>query len=1208
MLKVRARTLEHARRDPSTIGARSAVTPMIAAHEPVRGRHLDLLRTVLAACALLGPLVFQGKADAALPDAAQRRFSQFHAQHWMPEQGLPSDSGYSLDIAGDGQLWIGTTEGLARFDGRRFEVFDRRTDATLPSNEVWWVDAHDDGSLTVALASGALLHGVPGRFERWPLAGTDPVRLFHRMPDGRAWICRSTGIELHDRRGVVSWRLPVEGLGACVLTADGHLVAHAGHEGIRVSLSGESTHPVRIPIPGASGASELGLHAERGTTWLWNATSLVEWPDGRTPTQLATPEGLRGCINFLRTPDGTLWCAANRRSGLSRSLAGPLQMQRVEGSPDGAFDLAADRDGGLWVMTWGQGLWRISAPPVLTIGATEGLEPARLAFLHERPDGTLLLGGRGRIWSWHNDRLQPLALPPVRSVSESWLAVTTSASGEILLGRHHGLSTSPWPPAAGAWRDVYAGADDGVYALTVSSDSAVWIGSEFVARWAGDAQPIMVQSRLPLVYAFVEDVDGRMWAATQDGIWRQSADGSFVRTDARGPDGRRFIVMSATRDDAGRLWFGGYETGLWRHDGRGWSHYTSDDGLPSDTAYGLVDDGHGRLWISHGRGLYTLGLGDDDAPLRARIREYGRADGLRGAAFNGGSGTPALRTRDGLLWFSSDDGAVRIDPARMPVLPKAPPIRIDAIIADDGLVRAPASTLELDAGAALTRVRVESPAPGVADHVDFVWRLVPLAEDWQRVPVSGEIELTRLPPGLHRLELANRIEGQLHPGAAIEIRQRAPWYLHPATWAAAVFAFVAAAMMVFRWRLWALNERNRRLEATVAERTAALLAEQRRVLDAEAARREAEQALQFRLLAESREIWNGLDGDARLVLAAVIQNAGASRARIAEIWAGLVASPDGAASARFGLAWSQLERAGLVRADGPGWCVGRPELAMLPDVRQPLADLALAQSRRVGAYRLLECIGSGGHGEVFRAINVHDQSTAAIKLLYADAELRRDAQRRLEREGDVVSRIRHPNIVRMLERGEHDGRIYLAMSYVPGRTLANAIAEDGAFAPARVRRIAFALADALATLHEAGVVHRDVNPNNIRLQPNDEPVLLDFGLARGARHSTLTRPQTLLGTLPYMAPEQLRGEEATAAADAWALGIVCVEMLTGSLPWRGVSTIEMAVEVGGYRSWADYPAITPAAWDLRVRSLLVADPALRPGIRDWMQEFAGLPA
>lgn len=1115
----------------------------------------------------------------------------------MPADGLPGDSGYSLAMAPDGHLWVGTTEALARFDGRRFERYDSRSDPSLPTNEIWWVGVNDDGSLTVALASGPLLKGRPGEFVPWPLQGTDPVRLAHPMTDGRTWLCRTNGIELHDPQGGVLWRQQFPGLARCAVTDGGYLVAYNGLEAIRLQLdSPESSE--RLAIPMANGTADVGIHTENGTTWIWNAGTLVEWPDRAGARFHSTPDALRGCVNFLRA-NGILWCAANRAQGLSRSPGSVLEMKTLEGSPDAALDLAFDRHGGLWVMTWGNGLWRLSAPPIRTIGAPEGLEPARIAFIHERPDGGVLLGGRGRIWHWQEAQLEALALPDTRGVNESWLSLATTPSGQLLLGRHHGLSLSDWPPMPDSWRDLYAGEDHGIYALHASPDGTLWIGSEFVARWHYEGPPEHVQDDLPLVYAFVQGVEGEVWAATQDGIWRQSPGGKFVRSDAQGPQGRRFIVMSATRDHTGSLWFGGYESGLWRHDQRGWQRYTSANGLPSDTAYGLVDDGHGRLWASHGRGLYTLDLGAEDQPLRARIREYGLGDGLRGQAFNGGSGTPALRARDGTLWFASDDGAVQLDPAQLPQVPAAPPIRIRAIQVDDTRPLLASATVQLPAGTDRTRIEIESPAPGLADRIELVWRLLPLSPQWLTVPADGAVVLTRLPPGQQRLELANRVEGRLHPGATLAIVQHAPWYLLPWTWAAALIAIVGVAGATFRWRLRALRERARRLEAEVAERSAALLAEQRRVLDAEAAQREAEQALRYRQIADAREAWTALEGDARLLLAAMVQRPGASLSGLAADLSDLPTVTRADVRRRLDQALDKLLREGLVTADGDSWRVARAELALLPDVHQPLAELALAQSRRIGAFRLVERIGSGGNGEVFRALNVHDGSTAAVKLLYADAELRRDAQKRLEREGDIVSKIRHPNIVRMLERGEHDGRLYLAMEYVPGRPLAQAIADDGHFQPARVRRIALALADALATLHAAGVVHRDVNPNNIRLTPDDLPVLLDFGLARGTRHSTLTRPQTLLGTLPYMAPEQFRGEEAAASADAWALGVVCVEMLTGHLPWRGATTIEMAVEVGAFRGWADYPPIMPPAWNLLVRALLDPDATRRPGLRTW---------
>ncbi len=167
----------------------------------------------------------------------------------------------------------------------------------------------------------------------------------------------------------------------------------------------------------------------------------------------------------------------------------------------------------------------------------------------------------------------------------------------------------------------------------------------------------------------------------------------------------------------------------------------------------------------------------------------------------------------------------------------------------------------------------------------------------------------------------------------------------------------------------------------------------------------------------------------------------------------------------------------------------------------------------------------------------------------------------MEGEGEIVAAIAHPNIVRLLERGEHGGRLYLAMELLEGDTLAQRLTR-GKLSERRALQMGAQIASALAALHAHGVIHRDVTSGNIMCLPDGRFVLLDFGLARGAARTTLTEAATMVGTLPYMAPEILRSEAVDEASDLWSLGVVLFEALVGHLPWgEGQPTLQMALAI-----------------------------------------------
>lgn len=1137
-----------------------------------------------------------------IPGSAAREFRHFGLRHYTLEDGLPGESGYNMLIDRDGTLWLGSSEGLIRFDGRRFELFDSRSEPAMATHEVFALSEDGEGGLLIAMAGGQLLAGRPGDMRR---VGYSTDRLFAvRAFNRQVLTCGVSGIHrwLGGQPAVVV-RLPDE---THCFETDGDDRWLALSIRSAVLLQGDRVLARRDDL-GFSDAREIRAHLDGDRIWLWDDTQLLEWTPAGATRRHSTPPALRRCQTLVRDLEGTLWCASNKAEGLARSSTDPREMKVVTGSVDHVMDLAVDRAGGLWLWTWGHGLYRMEAGPVRLIGSADGV--GSIAFIRPGRDDSVMLMARDGAWRWQHDHPEPLPDLPARKLDDRWLSYVELANGIALLGSSYGLHSRSLRSSQ-EWQHDPTLERAGVYTLMPDGDG-VLIGSDQVHRWTSADSVELLQAGMPVVYSMVRDRAGLAYAATRDGIWQQRPDGGFERVAAApAPTDRAFIVMSALRDRRDHLWFGGYESGLWRYDGKHWLHLSTADGLPSDTAYGLVDDESGRIWISHGRGLYTLNPKEVDALKAAGQRldaiEYTRADGLPSERYNGGSSTAAIRQGDGSLWFASDDGAVQIDPRGWPRVTPMPTIGLRRLEIDGQAWTTTTQGLNLAPGTQNTRVQIQAPSLGAADRIELGWRLQPGQPSYRNVPADGWIELPRLSPGSLHLEVAAKTDGIWRPPWRLSITQLAPWYLMPWFWAAGIGLLFAAIVVLWRWRMRALHGRNAALEALVAERGSALAAEQNRALQADLARREAERELHFRRLADAREIWSQLDAMARVVLAAVAQSERSDKQSAAAALAVVQDEVGGYSAARVDSTLTRLGESGLLLQEGATWRLLRSEIALLPETQRPLVQLAREQALRIGAYRLLDVIGRGGHGEVYRAQNVHDGSPAAVKLLDADPLLRQDALRRLTREGEIVAQLRHPHIVRLLERGEQGGRVYLAMELVEGETLARYL-QRGPLSSAECLRIARELASALATLHAAGVVHRDVNPNNIMIDRGGRSVLLDFGLARGHRHSTLTRPQTLLGTLPYMAPEQLRGEDAGPAADVWAFGVVCAEMLTGRLPWRAEQTIEMAVEVGAYRGWNDYPAIADTEWQRRLHLWLAPAAADRPRAEDVAKQLGAVP-
>ena len=233
--------------------------------------------------------------------------------------------------------------------------------------------------------------------------------------------------------------------------------------------------------------------------------------------------------------------------------------------------------------------------------------------------------------------------------------------------------------------------------------------------------------------------------------------------------------------------------------------------------------------------------------------------------------------------------------------------------------------------------------------------------------------------------------------------------------------------------------------------------------------------------------------------------------------------------------------------------------------------MPLAPRTRLGAYEVLEAIGAGSMGEVYRARDLRLGRDVAIKILPSEVASSAERIARFEREARTVAALNHPNIVTIFSVEHEEGTRFLTMELIRGEPLSNLVAPGG-LPIARVLELTIPLADALVAAHEQGVVHRDLKPGNVMVTREGRLKILDFGLATAAASeerdpvtSTIAHPLSqegqVLGTVPYMAPEQVRGEAADARSDLFALGIILYELTAGHRPFRGRTSADIASSI-----------------------------------------------
>lgn len=250
----------------------------------------------------------------------------------------------------------------------------------------------------------------------------------------------------------------------------------------------------------------------------------------------------------------------------------------------------------------------------------------------------------------------------------------------------------------------------------------------------------------------------------------------------------------------------------------------------------------------------------------------------------------------------------------------------------------------------------------------------------------------------------------------------------------------------------------------------------------------------------------------------------------------------------------------------------------------------LSPGSTIAGYEVEAVVGSGGIGVLYRARQVRLDRPVALKLVEADTAREPVVRERLRREARTVAALDHPNIVPLYEAGEEDGTVYIVTRWVDGTELGTLIRRDGPLEPGRAARIAAQIASALEVAHEKGLIHRDIKPSNAILTSEDHVYLTDFGLTKRAESASgFTAAGQMLGTIDYVAPEQIEGGESDARGDVYGLACVLFETLTGAPPFAGAGG-------GMAKMWAHLNAEPPSVREQRPDVPQALDEVIRRGL------------
>ena len=725
--------------------------------EGMKTRRYRLWRSIGAVALVCAFAWAPGSASALDPDKA---LTQYHYEYWLPEDGLPQISVQSVVQDPRGYLWIGTQEGLVRFDGVRFTIFDSRNTPAVTNNYITDQLLARDGTLWAGTFGGGLLkvrEGVVSSLQTADGLASDIVHALAEGLDGEIWIGTEKGLNrLHD--GELEIYTTDEGLPHELVQA--LLVDHTGTLWVGTHGGGVVRHEHGVfnafARPLASDLISVLYEAPGGAVWIGTVdVGLYRYLDGQL-LHMGGEQGLTSerMVAVHEDGDENLW-VGTYDGGLCRLEGDHFNcFTTAEGLVhDHITDFEEDVEGNLWFGSLGGGLNRFRDAKFTSIGTAEGLS---------HPGVWVVLEGSRGLWVGTENGLdlfvdgKPVDYPGRQAAAEdSLMAVYEAPDGTVWTGLYGGglrrLSEGRWTTYTTA-NDL---ADDQVFSITQDREGALWIGTRSGLNRLVDGQftTFTTENGLPHdnIKALHVDSKGVLWVGTRGGGLARFLYDEFIPFEIDEElTANQKLVYSIHEDEDGVLWFGTFG-GLIRHkDGRS-DIFTIRDGLHDDAAYQILEDGRGNLWMSCNRGVYSVSK--DDLALVAEGRKdrvkstaYGRADGMPSTECNGGSQPAGWRTADGCLWFPTVDGVASIDPLDVERNPIPPPVLIESVEVD-GVPVDPQQELVLPPGRKRLEFRFTAPSLTAAERVEFKTLLAGAERSWTEPDTRRDVVYSSLSHG-----------------------------------------------------------------------------------------------------------------------------------------------------------------------------------------------------------------------------------------------------------------------------------------------------------------------------------------------------------------------------------------------------------------------------------------------------------------------------
>jgi ligand-binding sensor domain-containing protein/signal transduction histidine kinase len=796
--------------------------------------------------AMLGILLIViGNCALALDPTLQ--VSQYVLDTWQAADGLPAAAGEAIARTPDGYLWIGTGEGLARFDGVRFAVFDHSNESAIPSKGILALYVDRAAKLWIGTRAGlaVLQNGQFMPVQTDARVAHAVIRAIVEDRERRLWVGTTNGLlEIdgdHSRVFGTADGLRDSHIRALLADRNGEIWVATLTGGLH-RFDGKEFKAVQLG-PDAAGELVSAMYEDTdGTLWFGTRSGSLYRRTGDRSEVVAPSGRLGSAVRALtRDRDGNMWIGT-MAGGLVRLRDGAFTT--LESSHFPSNDLVAlyeDNEGSLWVGSAGGGLSRLRNGKFVPLGEPEGLQGNVAWSIVPRADGGVWVGTDQGLSAYVGNTFQHLAEPKgfehvqVRAVLEDRKgALWEGTEGAGVYRRDHGRVT--------AFSRRNGLSSNSIMALNEDRRGRVWIGTS-----AGldliDGDTVTSMSTLlpgsgPLSIDLIhEDRNGAQWVATTtDGLY--VIDGQKTRHLGLADGLPGNWVIAIYEDERGIMWLGTTDgMAVWR-DGK-LTSLAGSGGPLRETIYQILEDDQHRIWLTTNKGLVSVPRASLDAlavgkSVASDLHTYDVTDGLRSVEFDGGNSSAGCRTADGRLWFPSIRGIVVVDPAHIPTNTLPPKVWIEQMSVDATPMQL-IDGMEVGPGRQQWEFQYTATSLIAPQRSRFRYRLEGFDHDWIDAGSRRTAYYTALPHGTYTFHvIASNNDGVWNDiGASFRFTLKPHFYQTLWFILLCILAILVAAGAGYRWRVGRLKRLADVLSEQVADRTRDLKLANQQILEAQ---------------------------------------------------------------------------------------------------------------------------------------------------------------------------------------------------------------------------------------------------------------------------------------------------------------------------------------------------------------------------------------